>query len=44
MERYRAAGARILRTDAEGAVSFSLGESEVRVMTERLRRGRYWLQ
>ena len=44
MERYRAAGARILRTDAEGAVSFRLSGQEVLLKTERRERGRYWLQ
>ena len=43
MERYRAAGAQIVRTDLDGAVSITLG-ANFDVETERHRRGRYWLQ
>jgi competence protein ComEC len=42
MERYRGAGADIVRTDVGGAVEVRLGASEVRVTTERARRPRYW--
>jgi competence protein ComEC len=43
VERYRAAGAQLVRTDLDGAVSISLGR-EFTLETERHRRGRYWLQ
>ncbi|HEX6689974.1 MAG TPA: DNA internalization-related competence protein ComEC/Rec2, partial [Burkholderiales bacterium] len=43
LERYRAAGVRLLRTDLDGAASIRLGE-QLSVSTERARRGRYWLQ
>ena len=43
LERYRAAGVRVLRTDLDGAASIHLGQ-DVSVSTERARRGRYWLQ
>jgi competence protein ComEC len=43
LERYARAGARVARTDLEGAVSVSLG-NELSVATERARRARYWLQ
>ncbi|HYL89832.1 MAG TPA: DNA internalization-related competence protein ComEC/Rec2 [Burkholderiales bacterium] len=43
LERYRAAGAHLLRTDLDGAVSIHLG-SDFTMETERHRRGRYWLQ
>ena len=43
LERYRAAGVRMVRTDLDGAASIRLGE-EVSVAVERARRGRYWLQ
>lgn len=43
LERYRAAGARLVRTDLDGAVSINLGENFA-LETERHRRGRYWLQ
>jgi competence protein ComEC len=44
LERYRAARAEVLRTDRDGAVSFLLAESGISVVSERSRRGRYWLQ
>jgi len=44
LERYGAAGARIARTDLHGAVSVLLTASGVEVISERHRRGRYWLQ
>jgi competence protein ComEC len=43
LERYRAAGAQLVRTDLDGAVSVNLG-SQFSVDTERHRRGRYWLR
>jgi len=43
LERYREAGARIVRTDLEGAVSLRIG-NEIAVGTERRLRRRYWLQ
>jgi competence protein ComEC len=43
LERYRAAGAKVVRTDSDGAVSMHLGAA-VHVETERHRRARYWLQ
>src|SRR5438067_11142261 len=42
VERYRAAGAQLVRTDLDGAVSINLG-SDFTLETERHRRGRYWL-
>jgi competence protein ComEC len=44
LERYRFAGAEILRTDLHGAVSVTLGARHVEVQAERHRRQRYWLQ
>ena len=44
LERYRAVGARILRTDLEGAVTVRLSNRETRVAAERRARARYWLQ
>jgi competence protein ComEC len=44
LERYRSAGARIARTDLQGAISIRLSARGVGVEDERTRRGRYWLQ
>jgi competence protein ComEC len=44
LHRYHAAGARLFRTDAEGAATVHLGDSVLSVELERRRRGRYWLQ
>jgi competence protein ComEC len=44
LERYRAAGTSILRTDADGAVHVALGPQGVTVSGERALRARYWLQ
>jgi competence protein ComEC len=44
LERYRAAGAEILRTDLDGAVLVRLAATGSEVQTERRRRARYWLQ
>jgi len=40
--RYRAAGAAVLRTDLDGAVSVRLGRNRIEVRGERLRDPRYW--
>jgi competence protein ComEC len=42
LDRYRDAGADIVRTDLSGAVRVELGAREVRVTTERARQARYW--
>jgi competence protein ComEC len=40
--RYAAAGACLLRTDRDGAVTLRLGPSGAAALTERARRARYW--
>ena len=42
LERYRSAGAAILRTDLDGAVLVRLGRDAVEASGERLREPRYW--
>jgi competence protein ComEC len=42
LERYRAAGVSILRTDLDGAVFVRLGRDAVEAGGERLREPRYW--
>jgi competence protein ComEC len=42
LERYRAAGASILRTDLDGAVQIQLMNEGVQVNTERSSEPRYW--
>jgi competence protein ComEC len=42
VERYRAAGVGLLRTDLDGAVSTRLLANEIRMEAERVRRPRYW--
>ncbi|MDO8933406.1 MAG: DNA internalization-related competence protein ComEC/Rec2 [Rhodocyclaceae bacterium] len=42
VERYRASGAALRRTDAEGALTVMLGAGEVEVAGERAGRKRYW--
>jgi competence protein ComEC len=42
LERYRARGAQIVRTDLDGAVSVRLDAGRARVEVERSRRPRYW--
>ena len=44
LERYRAAGAAIVRTDLDGAVHVLLKQGEVALDTERRLRRRYWLE
>jgi competence protein ComEC len=43
LERYRTAGATVARTDLDGAIVVIL-EKDMKVISERARRGRYWLQ
>jgi competence protein ComEC len=42
LQRYRDAGADIVRTDLSGAVRVHLGARDVQVTTERARQARYW--
>ena len=42
LARYRAAGARLARTDRDGAVGVRLAATGVKVEGERERRARYW--
>jgi competence protein ComEC len=44
LERYRAAGTHIVRTDLDGAVHVLLKQGELSVETERRLHARYWLQ
>jgi competence protein ComEC len=44
LERDRAAGAEVLRTDLDGAVLGRLAATNIEVQTERRRRSPYWLQ
>jgi competence protein ComEC len=44
LERYRAAGVRVLRTDVEGAIQIILSSKDPVLSAERARRARYWLQ
>jgi competence protein ComEC len=44
LERYRAAGAQVLRTDRDGAIAVRLSETDIGLKTERQERARYWLQ
>ena len=44
LERYRAAGVRVMRTDLDGAVSVFLNGDSFSVEGQRARRARYWLQ
>ena len=42
LERYRGAGAEVVRTDLDGAVEVRLTADGARLTTERARRPRYW--
>ena len=42
VERYRSIGSRVLRSDADGAVSLRFANSEVAAQAERTRNRRYW--
>jgi competence protein ComEC len=44
LERYRAAGVRVMRTDLDGAVSVFLNKDSFSLEGQRARRARYWLQ
>ena len=44
VERYRAAGVRVMRTDLDGAVTVSLNADSYSLEGQRARRARYWLQ
>jgi competence protein ComEC len=44
LERYRAAGAKIARTDLDGAVHVLLKQDVIAISSERRLRQRYWLQ
>jgi len=44
LERYQAAGVRVLRTDRHGAIEITLGKGAPLLESERALRGRYWLQ
>jgi competence protein ComEC len=44
LERYRAAGAGVWRTDLDGAVHVVLSSEGTRMTGERALRARYWLQ
>jgi competence protein ComEC len=44
LERYRAAGAGVWRTDRDGAIHVALLAESLSVSGERVARGRYWLQ
>ena len=44
LQRYRSAGAQVARTDLNGAVTVVLNDSSLEIISERARRGRYWLQ
>ena len=44
LARYGAAGVRLLRTDADGAILVKLDGNAPVLDAERRRRGRYWLQ
>jgi competence protein ComEC len=44
LERYRGAGAELLRTDMDGAITLRVSAAQLAVETERRRRARYWLQ
>jgi competence protein ComEC len=44
LARYGAAGARVVRTDLDGAIEVRLRSDGAEVGRERRSRGRYWLQ